>query len=154
MSLLRGVGDDLTSSITGLVRLLRIDEYAGLAVMGTSGGGLPAVLAALKLGAGTALSVSGNSPFDERWTSDETGAAALDILRQGVHESAGTTRITLLHSAGNAVDAAAAAGLAASIPASTVITVPGDNHNALLGLLEGGGLRTFLHDTVLAQQHA
>src|SRR5262245_15422035 len=47
---IRGVADDLHASVAALEGLLDVREYGRVATIGTSGGGLPAILAGLRLG--------------------------------------------------------------------------------------------------------
>jgi hypothetical protein len=151
-----GIGRGTRSLDDLLERLpsrLSFDAYARVVTIGTSGGGLPAVLAAVQLGLPAALAAGPNGPDDPRWQSYR-GVGVRRVLEESA-TARGDRRpaITLVVGAGAPKDQAAAQTLARIIPAR-IIVVDGvrtaAGHNALLPLVERGELASLLRSSVFA----
>lgn len=147
---IRGISDSLATSIEGLRILLKPEVYRRLAVMGTSGGGLPAIMTGLQLGADAVLSVGGNNPHDERWSAHGDGTGVPERLRQLSEPLARRPDICLVHGANHGNDAVSAAAVAAILPRTRTVSVRGADHNALVPLLQRRRLRALFESTIVA----
>lgn len=76
-----GLGENLLSCIDSLGDLLRLHSYRRTLAFGTSGGGLPAVMAGLRFGLPRVLASAPTDPFDPRWNG-KGGEALPEILRR------------------------------------------------------------------------
>jgi len=145
-----GVADNLEASIDKLKDILRIEDYRSVVSIGTSGGGVPAVMSALRLNLDAALSVGGNHPDDPRWiTADGTGLR--EIFRRHVDAAKGKPAIFLAFGSDCLKDKEAAEAFASVVPGRPVtISVPNDKveHNALYPVARRGGLARLLESTV------
>jgi hypothetical protein len=127
-----------------LTHLLGFRDYAGLAFIGLSGGGLPALLFAVASGADSVISVGGNSPHDPRWVRKD-GTTAADMLLGYVGRSK-LPRVSLLFGQ-KSFDRPGAEAVAAILPATLhEITEPNHDvgHNAFFPLLRAGRMSRFL----------
>lgn len=145
----RGVADDLEQTIVALGPLLDVQAYKRVATMGTSGGGLPAILAGLRLGADAVLAAGPNNPNDRRWDqlADAQGAAALFGRFTG--RSARVPDVHLVHGANNERDAEAARVIASCIEVRSITSVPDAEHGCLYQLVERRQFEQLLRSTVL-----
>ena len=150
---IRGAGDDLPSSVMRLPTLLGLDRYSRVATMGTSAGGLPALIAALLLGVDAALVVGGNSPQDERWAGSLDGHDADVYLADLANRAARVPRTTIVHSEGNERDAISALTMASLLPTESVHVMPvaGADHNSLIHVTREGALARLLASSMLTQ---
>ena len=142
------------STLDGLADALPVwthaEEYRAVEVLGTSGGGLPAVMVALQLGAAAVVSVGGNGPDDARWTRHGSipPRERLQQLRAGPGKA---VKITLAFGAQSPRDETAARELAALVGADCLPVSDADRpvgHGALFPLAQRGRLVEFL-DTAL-----
>jgi hypothetical protein len=149
---IRGLADNFGTCISKLDDLLQIRQYRQAVSIGVSGGGLPAILTALKLGLDAALSVGGNAPDDPRWkVADPLGAA--NLVRTFSNRSPKSPSIYLVFGAQSPVDQASAEALAALIPSQIIPisdAVDSVGHNAIYPLVKQGKLGEFLDTTVFA----
>lgn len=145
-----GVADSLEASIDQLGGLLGIAGYRRAVSIGTSGGGVPAVMSALRLNLDAALSAGGNHPDDPRWMAAD-GTGLREIFRRYVDASSATPEVSLVFGADSIKDKASAEAFASLVPAR-LIPVGGQNssveHNALYPLAKSGALRGLLESTV------
>lgn len=150
---IRGVGDDLPSSVMRLPTILGSDRYARVATMGTSAGGLPALIAALTLEADAALVVGGNSPTDARWAGCLDGNDADRYLAGLVARGTRLPRTTIVHSADHERDTTSALTMASLLPPESVhvTPVPGADHNSLIHVTREGALRQLLESSLLPE---
>lgn len=141
---IRDLSSSLDGALVALPRLVDAHDYAGLALIGLSGGGLPALLLALASGANSVISVGGNSPHDPRWIRSD-GVTAVDLLRDFA-AGGQLPRISLLYGE-KSFDRPAAEAMAAILPATLhQITEPDYDvgHNAFFPLLRTGRMSHFL----------
>jgi hypothetical protein len=147
---IRGLADDLAESIDALERLVECRTYRKVSVMGTSGGGLPAILAALRLGADAVLAAGPNSPADERWTELSDGRGGAELFRRFAGAQVRLPDIHLVYGAFAKKDKESARAIASCVPVKSVTKVPETGHAALFPLVERGKFRKLLRRTVLA----
>ncbi|MBI1284835.1 MAG: hypothetical protein GC183_10920 [Thiobacillus sp.] len=151
-----GVADSLEASIDKLRDILRIEDYRSVVSIGTSGGGVPAVMCALRLNLDAALSVGGNHPDDPRWiTADGTGLR--EIFRRHVDAAKVKPAVFLAFGTDCAKDKKSAEALASIVPARLItISVPNGSveHNALYPVARNGGLAGLLESTVFNNSRA
>jgi hypothetical protein len=151
-----GVADSLEVSIDKLGDILGIGGYRSAVSIGTSGGGVPAVMSALRLNLNAALSVGGNHPDDPRWNTHE-GTGLREIFRRYVDASTGAPRVYLVYGTDCVKDKEAAEAFAKVVPAQLVtISVPNGSveHNALYPVARSGGLAGLLESTVFKQSQS
>ena len=144
---LPGLGIDFAASIRHLADRVGLDRYARTLAVGTSAGGLAALLAATELALDGALVAGALSPDDPRWRA-ALGCSVTERLRRSARSGA-VPQVTLLHGAGHAVDAASAAAIADVLPCTRVaVTDPAGpvGHNPLVPLLMRGELARVLHE--------
>jgi pimeloyl-ACP methyl ester carboxylesterase len=148
---LEGMGCDFVSTIERLGDLLPFGQYRRVVAMGVSGGGMPAILTALKHSFDAVLAVGTCHPDDARWH---------ETLQRPVGElvtdlAAGKSRlpeIFLVYGADMPADRAAADALTAQIPARHMAIALPDakvGHLALVPLMMGGKIRSLLEGTIL-----
>lgn len=146
-----GLGGNLEDSIDRLPGLLHIDKYDRAVSIGTSGGGLPAVMAGLRLGFASAMGIGCNHVRDPRWL-EARGEEAGATLCRWVSLRACQTKIFLVYGADYPPDQAAAAGIAQICTQARMLKIasPDGNvgHAALLPMLIGGRLSDFFNSTV------
>jgi len=145
------LGCSFEETVDKLRGVAAIDSYRRCVTLGISGGGTPALLAALRLGLSAALSAGGGSPTDPRWFA-ALGEHAGDLARRYVAASASLPQVTLAFGADAERDAAAARAFAQCLPAE-LRPVHDDHrtvqHNIFSVLLRRGRLQSFLESTVL-----
>lgn len=96
-----GLGGTLTELTDALPELLSVASYRQVSVTGTSSGGLPAVLAGLRLGAACVLCFGADGP--RRWPEDEA-----HLLLPAWRTRSPATRVTMAFGADHERDRAAA----------------------------------------------
>lgn len=144
------VADDIEGLAAGLARLLRTDRYARVAIFGTSGGALPAILLAPALGARAVLAGGGNNPDDPRWAGLSEGRGAPGLFgRFGV---AGRRDIAIHLAWGerSVADREAADRIAACVAVASQQPVPGAGHVFVGELVRTRRFRPLLLDTLFA----
>lgn len=151
---IRGIADDLHTSIDRLPALCQAGDYARVATLGTSGGGLPAVLAALKLGAASVLAVGANHPEDPRWADHRGGGDGADLFRRFRGDAAKLPAVHLVHGANDPKDGDNNRAIARHLPTRSVTAVDGCGHSALFPLVERGQFQALLRATVLPRPPA
>jgi hypothetical protein len=130
------VGDSLATMVDALPKLLAIGDYAKLAVIGTSGGGLAAVLGGLRLKADAIMAIGGTNPEDSHW-SKMKGGTAIELLAKWAPESP-ESRITLVIGAQSPRDRVAAEATLKLIKAELIEVSDPDGpvkHNAAYPLV-------------------
>ncbi len=147
---IEGITKNLESSIDKLKDLLKIGKYRTVVALGTSGGGLPAVLTATRLGLDAVLSVGGNNPNDPHWQIEDNRTAC-DLLRNYTNCASKTPKTFLAFGVDFPKDKLSAESLAEFIPAQLLpITDPCGQvrHNALFPLIKQGKLTELLETTI------
>jgi hypothetical protein len=141
-----GLGTTLHDVIDRLPRLVDLSRYQSVSTMGTSGGGVPALVAGLSLGARAAISAGGLHPVGNYGTfGDRPLEKALEDLRQ---VAGSRTHVFLITGAKAVVDGVAAEATAALLGA-TRLTISGTDdagvgHNSLFALAQQGRLARVL----------
>ena len=147
---IEGVGGNIESVADEIGELAQIGEYRSAVAIGVSGGGLPAVITAVRLCLNSALSVGGNSPFDPRWVQPD-GKGAADILLRNIKAAARDPMVMLAFGSGSEVDMKAAEALRGILSAE-LIRIGDDlnrvGHVALDPLVKSGTFSDFLNSTV------
>lgn len=144
------LGSTLEQTIDKLRDIADIGAYRHCAAIGTSGGGTPAILTALRLGLPVALSAGGGSPNDQRWFA-ALGENAGDRARRYAQASTATSRVVLAFGVDQPKDVAAAQAFAECIPAE--LWPVSDRrrqvlHNVFAPLLKRRDLQGFLQSAV------
>jgi hypothetical protein len=135
---LAGVADDFEGLVAEIGGMFERSAYRSVVTYGTSGGGLPAIVTALRFGLAKGVSVAGKGPLDPRWQT--VGAAgAAGMLRGLARASAAPPNLLLVHGADCEPDAEAARTLSEFVPASTLVVHGRDGrkmgHNAVFPLV-------------------
>ena len=144
------IAPNLEQMFEELQTLLNIEEYRRVVAIGTSAGGLPAILATLKLGLNAGLSVGGSDPEDPRWRMVD-GISTEAMTPLDTKKPTVTPELFLAFGADRLNDRAKAEALAAVVPARLLpISDPAEpvGHNALYSLVKQGKLSEFLHNTI------
>lgn len=145
------LGGSFEESMDRLRVVADIDAYQRCVAIGTSGGGTPAVLAALRLGLSAALSAGGGSPTDRRWF-EALGEDVGDLARRYATASTSLPRVVLAYGADAQKDVVAAQAFAGCIPAEQ-LPVDDDQsqvlHNLFSPLLRRRQLRSFLETSLM-----
>lgn len=148
---LQGIADSFEGLIDALGRLLPMARFDKVVAIGVSGGALPAIVAAQRLGFESVAAFGAGAPDDPRWI--EALGFSLEALLKPAPNRARPLSITLVYGAESAIDKDGAARLARIIPINQAeIFIPGKpvGHNALYPLLMTRQLRPFLEDVLLA----
>lgn len=143
------------ASIDRLRDMVELGAYRRCVALGTSGGGTPAVLAALRLGLAAALSAGGGSPTDPRWLA-ALGEEVGELARRYARAASPLPRLVLAYGVDAPQDVAAARAFAACVPAELRPVSDGRRpapHNIFQLLLRRRRLRGFL-ESALAQPQA
>lgn len=144
---LAGVAGGFSGLVDEIGRTLDRGAYRSVVAFGSSGGGIPALVTALRLGLDRGISVGGRSPVDRRWEAACTGGARA-LIADAARRAAAPVPLLLVHGADSAPDAAAVGDVTDLVPATTVAVCgePGEEvgHNALLPLLRQSRLAAFL----------
>ncbi|MGE0717818.1 MAG: hypothetical protein AB7P02_20390 [Alphaproteobacteria bacterium] len=141
---IRGVADDFPGLLAAIERMIGRRRYARVCTLGTSGGGIAAVWAALALGLDSAIAVCPTSPTVEDPRIAARGLSYAGFLEAAQRPKPERTRIRLAFGAECARDVAKATALAELIPAELHPVAGISGHNVLYELLRLGGLRRFL----------
>lgn len=135
---LAGVAGDFEGLVAEIGRMFDRRAYRAVVTYGTSGGGLPAIVTALRYGLDKGVSVAGKGPLDPRWQTVGAGGAG-EMLRDLVRASAAPPNLLLVHGADCEPDAEGARALSKFVPASTLIVHGRDGrkmgHNAVFPLV-------------------
>jgi len=145
------LGPSFEASIDRLPGLAGLDGYRRCVALGTSGGGTPAVLAALRLGLPAALSAGGGAPTDPRWTA-ALGEDVGGLARRYADASASPPHLMLAFGVDAKEDVAAAEAWARCVPAELHAVRDGRRpapHNLFALLLRRRRLQRFLESTLL-----
>lgn len=146
---LTGTASSIEELIEMLPSLGETQRYRRIVSAGTSGGGLPSVLAGLKLGVDAVMAVGCRTPHAGRWQNlPGVGQGGADLLAAWHHETTAKS-VSIVHGAQYAPDAAAAAEIAHLITARVVpVAVEGVEvkHNALYPLVRAGRFSAFLRE--------
>jgi hypothetical protein len=145
------LGQSFEESVDKLRDVAAIDAYRRCVALGTSGGGTPAVLTALRLGLPAVLSAGGGSPTDRRWSA-ALGEDVGDLARRYAAASTQLPQVTLAFGVDAKEDIAAAEAFAECFPADLLPVRDGRRpvpHNIFALLLRRRRLQAFLESTVL-----
>ncbi|MBN8607219.1 MAG: hypothetical protein J0L81_09900 [Caulobacterales bacterium] len=148
---LQGVAEGFENFLDALGALLPLAGYERVVAIGVSGGALPAIAAAQRLGFDAAAGFGAGYAEDPRWI--EALGFSLERLLRPTDDQAPPLPVTLVYGAEATVDKDAAARLAQVIPVNQAeVFIPGKpvGHNALYPLLMTRQLRPFLEDSLLA----
>lgn len=151
-----GVAGSLEPSIDKLKDILEIKDYRSVVTIGTSGGGIPAMMSALRLNLDAALSVGGNHPDDPRWLAAD-GKGLRDIFRRYADASTRKPPIFLAFGSDCVKDREAAEAFSSVIPAQLIaVSSPNSSveHNALYPVARSGDLAGLLESTVFKQSQS
>lgn len=112
-----GLGEDLLSCIDALGDLLGLHSYRRTLAFGTSGGGLPAVMAGLRLRLPRVLASAPTDPFDPRWKATG-GEAPPELLRRLFDALPAASRpvIDVTYAPNHPIDRAAAEAMGRILP--------------------------------------
>lgn len=135
---LAGVADDFDGLVREIGTMFDRRAYRSVVTYGTSGGGLPAIVTALRYGLDKGVSVAGKGPLDPRWRTVRPGGVG-EMLRGLARDAVRPPNLLLVHGADCEEDADAARALAQCVPASTLAVHGRDGqkmgHNAVFPLL-------------------
>lgn len=109
-----GLGESIYDSIDYLPSVLKIQDYVQTIAIGASGGGIPAIVAALRLGLPTAVAAAPSNPNDPRWP-EAFGAELPDELNRLACLGA-MPAIHVVYAPQNLRDKASAEALAGILP--------------------------------------
>jgi hypothetical protein len=146
---LLGVSESLEESFRRLPGLLEFERYSEVNSFGTSGGGLPAILAGLYLECDKVLAVGSNAPSDPRWRlyfEDRQGKELGALLKR--RKSAKKCLIHIAVGENSRRDVAAAGELTELIQFVRVHRISDASHGCLHNLFLAGHLRAFLESTI------
>lgn len=151
-----GIAPTILGLVEQLPAILKTSDYRSVVVLGTSGGGLPAILTGMTLGTKAAVSVGGNGPDDPRWNGSggagRTIGETLVSLREGPGKD---TRIYMLYGADYARDRVKAVATHALIGGELVeVSDPANpkiGHASIFAIARQGKLTEFLQQTLLAE---
>jgi len=144
------LGSTFEQTIDKLRDIADLTAYRHCAAIGTSGGGTPAVLTALRLGLPAALSAGGGSPTDRRWFA-ALGEDVGDLARRYAQASTIQPRVVLAFGSDVQKDVAAAQAFAECVPAELWPVSDGRRpvlHNVFGALLKRRQLHGFLQSAV------
>jgi hypothetical protein len=145
------LGSTLEETIDKLRGMVDLGTYRRCVALGTSGGGTPALLTALRLGLDGALSVGGGSPTDPRWSA-ALGEDVGDLARRYVQAATILPRVVLAYGVDAPKDVPAAQAFAQCLPVELRPVSDGRRtapHNVFHLLLQRRQLRGFLEANVL-----
>ena len=143
-----GLGEDFAAMLSNLRRTVELGAYRNCISLGSSSGGLPALLAAIQLGLSRGISIGGMDfaqladKLKSQGLSDEPYAALLESRREPFPE------LLLVFCGGNAVDAAAATALQARVPSRLWEIKSCKGHGVLPTKLMRGQLPSFLANII------
>lgn len=139
-----GLGDNFLAMLTGLHRHVEVSSYRNAIAMGTSAGGLPAILAAIEMNLGSGISIGGQdldslaSCAVKNGTSDEPFRKLIET------GPAPGTRLVLVCASGFGKDCAAVQAVARQVPAQVMLIRDCPTHGVLGRLAKGNRLPAFL----------
>lgn len=146
---LAGTAESIEDLILALPKLGQTQRYRRVVTAGTSGGGLPSVLAGLKLGVDAVMAVGCRTPHAGRWQDlPGVGLGGAELLA-GWQSETTARNVSIIHGAQYTQDAAAAVDIAKLITARVVpVSVDGIEvqHNALYPLVRARRFSAFLHE--------
>ncbi|MEO6395160.1 MAG: hypothetical protein ABIO40_04550 [Devosia sp.] len=147
------LGTDLYGSIEKLAGLIPMRQYRRVVTLGTSAGGLPAVITGLMIGAAAATSVGGNGPNDPRWKGLGARPVA-DHLRDLRASTGAATKVVHVFSEGFERDESRAKDLFELVGGSLYpVPHPGEppGHGVIHPLSRQGKLAAFFNETLYAE---
>jgi hypothetical protein len=139
-----GLGADLLETLSNLPRYFEPAAYRNAIALGTSGGGLPAVLAAIQLRLSRGVSIGGSdfSHFAEKLQT--YGMPEAPYLALLASRPKPFPELLFVYSASHAVDSEAALALHERVPSRLLGVRNCDGHLVLAQKLEQGTLLVFL----------
>lgn len=122
------VGSSLDDIVAHLPRLVDLSSYREVHTMGTSAGGLPAIVAGLALGTRSATSVGGIHPVNENWTFD--GRLMPEALPRRRQTTGADTQVYLMWGAQSRIDPVAAYATS-DLVGGTMLVISGRNNTRI-----------------------
>jgi hypothetical protein len=148
---LRGVGEDFSETLSNLSTVLPASDYARTVAIGTSGGAVPALLAAIQFNYSAVLAVGINSPFNEKWH-NALGFNLRNLASQLIVKSKSSTAIKFVHGFDHEQDKMSACAWQELLKTAEIISIRNDEepvgHLALRTILKSGDLSQFLAKTL------
>jgi hypothetical protein len=139
------VADTLEGMQAHLPVLLQFHRYRRVDVLGISGGGIAALLSALRWNSAVGVAVGPTKPTIPRWTKASGDHVGMDL--RSARQDSKTQKLAILYGAQSPPDKLAAEALASYIPVELMeISDPEGpvHHNALYPILRQGRLPKFL----------
>ena len=141
------VADTLEGMLVKLPGLLQFHRYLRVDALGISGGGIAALLSALRWNSAVGVAVGPTKPTIPRWTKASGDHVGMDL--RSARLDSRTQKLAILYGAQSPTDRVAAEALASYIPVELMeISDPEGpvHHNALYPILRQGRLPKFLED--------
>jgi hypothetical protein len=143
----RGFGHDFPSTVDRLAGWAREDGFTHVAMIGTSGGALAALLAATGIDANAAV-VAGAGDFTAEDLCSQLGVAN---IAEALALTPPTCAVTVLYGQESGRDAAAAAGIGQALPQAHVVGVPEAGHACLYELVERSQMDALVTSRLLGE---
>lgn len=147
---IEGISENFLESITVLKSILPTNNYQRIALIGVSGGGIPAIISGLSWHASRTIVFSGGHPRDPRWT-NALNCGVDDIIKKYPKNTSGST--TLIYGYDHQLDKEAANSFKNIIPCK-LIEVKEKNksvgHLSILPILNAGKLYPFLSGLIFS----
>ena len=141
----------LAGSFDDLMQVLRATlhgfTYKKVVSYGTSGGGVPAILAALHLGLDKGISISGTSLEHVRWRHIKSE----DWFTRAKACWKGRPQLLLVFASENPSDKACASRMAATLPVTLYPLEGQDKHNSIFGYVRAGKFKDLLESWLTVQ---
>jgi hypothetical protein len=151
---LEGTANSFEEMIDKIRDLFTSQGYKRIVAVGVSGGGIPAILCAIRAGWQSVLAFGAGSPSDKRWL-DALGFDLPILFKSYYKQVFNSIPLYLVYGADSKIDSEAAKSIQKLLPAN-VIKIGSKSekvgHVVLHPLLMSGKLASFLKKTVLAPQ--
>ena len=147
-----GIGENLEAAIDRLPELIPLHSYQNVSSFGTSGGGLPAIITALRLGLDAGMSVGGANHDREGNNQFNNNQPGNVITR---NSQASKTKLFLVYGRESDEDKKSALKLANDLNAEVIEITDGDKpvlHNSIINIVEQQKFGEFLNNTILAKR--
>jgi amino acid adenylation domain-containing protein len=143
---IKGISNSIEAVIDQITHLLDISQYKRTAAIGTSGGGFPALLSAMRLGLDASLSVGSCGPYDSRWKK-LSDSSAFDMIIKNYRSQEKHPNINLCYGTKSSLDHKSALEISQLISAH-IIPIENAGHVALPSIRLTGGLNKLLTETI------
>lgn len=140
---LTGIGDNIDSTLTQLRNFFPQQSYQRYMTIGVSGGGVPALLMALKHGFEHCLAIGLNAPDDPRWSAVLPNSVG-ELAKSYAQQLSKLPKISLVYGAELSTDKQATLKWSHWLSCK-IIAVPTANHVAISPLLDNGKLCQFFN---------